>query len=134
MANDPFYNTALGTPWSELSPAERRRILASTNGTYGKNPSQTFDMSLYRGMASTSRVGTVIDEASDLRRFTVVRPAGIGKTQAVDQAALDKLREYVMMDLVGAGIVRTDRLPPRDPLAIQVHAICCDWGMAYRVG
>jgi hypothetical protein len=120
MANDPFYNMALGTPWSELSLAERRRILSATNGTYGKMAGRASDLYL--------------EEASDLRRFTVVGASATGKTQPVDQAALEQLREYVMMDLVCAGIVRTDKLPPRDPLAIQVHAICADWGMAYRVG
>lgn len=118
MANDPFYNTGLGKPWSELTPAERKHVLSNTNASYGKMGSRP--STLY------------LEEASDLRRFTVIRPAASGKTQPVDQAALEKLRDYLMHDLIGAGVLRTDTLPPQSPIAIQVSAACAQW--ARRVG
>lgn len=67
--------------------------------------------------------------SENTRRFTVIRPAASGKTEAITQADMEKLREYVMMDLVGAGVLRTDVLPPRrvSIIADQVGAACAEW-------
>lgn len=92
--------------------------------------------------------------SENTRRFTVIEPEASGKTEAlrrfftmnatfgkfasrrsaiydqpVDQAALDQMREYVMMDLIGAGVLRTDVLPPRrvSVIADQVSAVCAEW-------
>ena len=68
--------------------------------------------------------------SENTRRFTVIRPAASGKTQPIDQATLERLREYVMLDLVCSGIVRVDKLPQRveSPLADQVRDVCAAWG------
>jgi hypothetical protein len=78
-------------------------------------------------MANDAFYGMPLSE--NTRRFTVIRPAASGKTQPVDQVALERLREYVMMDLVGAGVLRTDVLPPRrvSIIADQVGAACAEW-------
>lgn len=78
-------------------------------------------------MANDPFYGMTLSE--NTRRFTVIRPAASGKTQPVDQAALEKLREYVMLDLVCSGIVRVDKLPPRveSPMAAHVQAVCAVW-------
>lgn len=49
--------------------------------------------------------------------------------QPVDQAALERMREYVMLDLVCSGIVRADKLPPRveSPLSNEVRNVCANW-------
>ena len=103
MANDPFYD----------HPFVRASVMS--NAVFGKFASQP------------SRL--YMDEASDLRRFTVVRPAATGKTQPIDQAALEQLREYLMLDLVCSGIVRTDKLPPLRQSIIELHVavICANW-------
>lgn len=80
------------------------------------------------------RLGMPFSE--NTRRFTVYGRQASGKTQTVDPAALEQLRDYLMHDLVGAGIVRVDKLPPRRQsiVELQVAVVCANWGMAYRVG
>ena len=121
MANDPFYNTGLGKPWSELTPAERKHVLSNTNATYGKMGSRP--STLY------------LDEASDLRRFTVVRPANVGKTRPIDPVALEALRAYITSDLEVTADLRAKMLPPVRHVTIierVVNSICAAWGR--RVG
>lgn len=116
MANDNFYNGPLGESWSELTPAERKRVLANSNAVFGKVASRP--STLY------------LEEASNLRRFTVYQHgASVGKTHTIDQAALDALCEYVTMDLIGAGVLRVDTLPPRrlSIMVVHIRGVCASW-------
>lgn len=67
--------------------------------------------------------------SENTRRFTVYGRPTSGKTEAIAQADMEKLRDYLMHDLIGAGVLRTDTLPPRrvSIIADQVGAACAEW-------
>jgi hypothetical protein len=73
-------------------------------------------------------LGMPIDEST--RRFLAIpATSAAGKTEAIDHAALERLREYVMLDLVCSGILRTDKLPPLRQSIIELHVavVCANW-------
>jgi hypothetical protein len=68
--------------------------------------------------------------SENTRRFLAIpATSAAGKTDAIDHAALERLREYVMLDFVCSGIIRTDTLPPRRQSIIELHVavVCANW-------